>query len=76
MIMGSYRLPRTVNDSVNQAMSISISTMRALNSQIKTLDKAIVNQIRNIFKKITIKKPCNRCIPRFCYFDERLNFII
>ncbi len=36
---GSYRLPKTVNDSVNQAMSVSIATMRALDSQIKVLDK-------------------------------------
>ncbi len=41
---GSYRLPRTVNNSVNQAMSVSIATMRALDSQIKVLDKAIEQQ--------------------------------
>ncbi|WP_228724954.1 IS110 family transposase [Caproicibacter fermentans] len=29
---GSYRLPKTVNDSVNQAMSVSIAAMRALES--------------------------------------------
>ena len=38
---GSYRLPNTINHSVNQAMSVSIAAMRALESQIKTLDKAI-----------------------------------
>ncbi len=38
---GSYRLPKTINHSVNQAMSVSIAAMRALESQIKTLDKAI-----------------------------------
>lgn len=41
---GSYRLPLTVNDSVNQAMSVSITGMRALEQQIKTLDKAIEQQ--------------------------------
>ena len=34
------------------------------------------NQMRNIFKKITIKKTCICCSTRLCYFDERLNFII
>ena len=38
---GSYRLPKTVNASMNQAMSVSIAAMRALDSQIKVLDKAI-----------------------------------
>ena len=45
---GSYRLPKTVNDSVNQVMSISISSMRAMQSQIKTLDKEIARQLDNI----------------------------
>ena len=45
---GSYRLPRTVNDSVNQAMSVSIATMRALEAQIKTLNKAIEQQFEII----------------------------
>ena len=40
----SYRLPVTVNNSVNQAMSVSIATMRALEKQIKVLDKAIEQQ--------------------------------
>ncbi len=41
----SYRLPITVNNSVNQAMSVCIATMRALEKQIKVLDK----QIEQIF---------------------------
>ena len=45
---GSYRLPKTVNDSVNQAMSVSVATMRALDSQIKVLDKAIEQQFQII----------------------------
>ena len=41
----SYRLPKTVNDSVNQVLSISISSMRAMESQIKAFDKAIAEQM-------------------------------
>ncbi len=50
---GSYRLPRTVNDSVNQAMSVSIAAMRALEDQIKTLDKAIEHQFEIIPNTLT-----------------------
>lgn len=39
--VGSYRLPKTVNDSVNQAMSVTIATINAFKNQIKMLDKAI-----------------------------------
>jgi transposase len=45
---GSYRLPKTVNDSVNQVLSISISSMRAMQNQIKALDKEIERQFENI----------------------------
>lgn len=41
----SYRLPKTVNDSVNQVLSLSISSMKALESQIKAFDKAIAEQM-------------------------------
>lgn len=41
----SYRLPKTVNDSVNQVLSISITSMNALESQIKEFDKAIKAQM-------------------------------
>ena len=41
----SYRLPKTVNDSVNQVLSISITSMKALESQIKEFDKAISVQM-------------------------------
>lgn len=50
---GSYRLPGTVNDSVNQAMSVSIAAMRALEDQIKTLDKAIEQQFEIIPNTLT-----------------------
>ena len=51
--IGSYRLPKTVNDSVNQAMSVSITAMRALESQIKVLDKAIKQQFEIIHNTLT-----------------------
>ena len=41
----SYRLPKTINDSVNQVLSISITSMKALESQIKEFDKAIAAQM-------------------------------
>ncbi len=39
----SYRLPKTVNDSVNQVLSISITSIKALEAQIKEFDKAIAS---------------------------------
>ncbi len=42
----SYRLPKTVNDSVNQVLALSISSMNALKEQIKAFDKAISEQIK------------------------------
>ena len=42
----SYRLPKTVNDSVNQVLSISITSMKALEAQIKEFDKAISAQMK------------------------------
>jgi len=45
---GSYRLPKTVNDSVNQVLAVSISSIRAMQSQIKVLDKEIERQCENI----------------------------
>lgn len=44
----SYRLPKTVNDSVNQVLSISISSIRAMEQQIKAFDKAIAEQMELI----------------------------
>ena len=41
----SYRLPKTVNDSVNQVLSISINSIRATEAQIKALEKAIAEQM-------------------------------
>ncbi|MCC8177027.1 MAG: transposase [Bacteroidales bacterium] len=50
---GSYRLPKTVNDSVNQAMSVTIAFIRAMESQIKTLGKAIEQQFEIISNTLT-----------------------
>ena len=50
---GSYRLPKTINDSVNQAMSASIAAMRAMEVQIKTLEKAIEQQFEIIPNTLT-----------------------
>ena len=50
---GSYRLPKTVNDSINQAMSVSVASMRALESQIKVLEKAIEKQFQIIPNTLT-----------------------
>ncbi len=50
---GSYRLPKTVNDSVNQVLSISISSMRAMQAQIKALNREIVRQFENIPNTLT-----------------------
>ena len=44
----SYRLPITLNGSVNQAMAVSIASMRALEKQVKVLDKAIEQQFQII----------------------------
>ncbi|MBQ3691790.1 MAG: IS110 family transposase, partial [Clostridia bacterium] len=44
----SYRLPKTVNDSVNQVLSVSVNLIRALEQQIKVLDKAIAEQMELI----------------------------
>jgi len=49
----SYRLPVTVNDSVNQAMSVAIATMRSMSKQIKTLEKAIEQQFKIIPNTLT-----------------------
>lgn len=44
----SYRLPKTINDSVNQVLSSSICLIRTLEHQIKILDKAIAEQLELI----------------------------
>jgi transposase len=41
----SYNLPKPLNDSINQVISVSIANIRALKLPIKTLDKAIEKQL-------------------------------
>ena len=53
---GSYRLPKTVNDSINQTLSVSISLIRALEQQVKVLDKAIAAQMEIIPNTLTSVK--------------------
>lgn len=50
---GSYRLPKTMNDSMNQVMSVSIASMHALEGQIRILDKAIEKQFEIIPNTLT-----------------------
>lgn len=49
----SHRLPVTVNNSVNQAMAMSIASMCALEKQIKVLDKAIARKFGIIPNTLT-----------------------
>ena len=49
----SYRLPKTVNDSVNQALSVSINLIKASEMQIKILDKAIAEHMQLIPNTLT-----------------------
>jgi transposase len=45
---GSYRLPKTINDSVNQALSVSVANIKAMKEPIKTFDIAIAKQLELI----------------------------
>ena len=49
----SYRLPKTVNDSVNQVLAVSLSAIRSLEKQIKELDIAIAGLIKLIPNTLT-----------------------
>lgn len=44
----SYRLPKTVNDSVNQVLAISYMAIRTLKEHLKLYDKAIEEYFRVI----------------------------
>lgn len=44
----SYRLPQTVNDSVNQVLSASINLIKTLEKQIKVLDQSIAKHLELI----------------------------
>lgn len=49
----SYRLPQTVNDSVNQVLAVSLNAIRSLEKQIKELDRAIAEQLKLIPNTLT-----------------------
>lgn len=49
----SYRLPQTVNDSVNQVLAISYMAIKALKEQLKSFDKAIAEQFKLIPNTLT-----------------------
>lgn len=49
----SYRLPKTVEASVNQALAISITSIRAFQDQIKSYDKAIEELMKAIPNTLT-----------------------
>ncbi|MFA5528954.1 MAG: IS110 family transposase [Peptostreptococcales bacterium] len=49
----SYRLPKTVEASVNQALAISITSIRAFQNQIKSYDKAIEELMKAIPNTLT-----------------------
>jgi transposase len=51
----SYRLPKPLNNSINQVISVSIANIRALKEPIKTLDKAIEKQLELIPNSITLR---------------------
>jgi transposase len=44
----SYRLPKTVTDSVNQVLAVSFQAIRAYKEQLKIFDKAIEEQVKLI----------------------------
>ena len=50
---GSFRLPKTLNDSVNQAMAVSIASIRAIQKQVKDLEKAIEQMFEIIPNTLT-----------------------
>jgi transposase len=49
----SYRLPKTVTDSVNQVLAVSLVAIKAYKDQIKIFDKAIEEQFKLIPNTLT-----------------------
>lgn len=52
----SYRLPKTVTDSVNQVLAVSLVAMKAYKEQLKTFDVAIEQQFKLIPNTLTSVK--------------------
>lgn len=55
-VKSSYRLPKTVVDSINQILALSVVSMRSLKEQIKSFDKAIEQQLQAIPNTLTSVK--------------------
>ena len=49
----SYRLPKTVIDSVNQVLAVSFSAMKAYLEQLKVFDEAIEKQAKIVPNTLT-----------------------
>ncbi len=49
----SYRLPKTVTDSVNQVLAVSLQAIKAYKEQLKIFDKAIEEQVKLIPNTLT-----------------------
>jgi transposase len=49
----SYRLPKTVTDSVNQVLAVSFQAIKAYKEQLKIFDKAIGEQVKLIPNTLT-----------------------
>ena len=62
----SYRLPKTINDSINQVLSVSINSIRAIEAQIKALEKAIAEQMDLIPNTLQSQSSCFSEICRSC----------
>jgi hypothetical protein len=52
----SYRIPKTVNDSLNQLLAIRLVGIRSIEDQIKSLDKAIESYM-TAFQNVLISIP-------------------
>lgn len=52
----SYRLPKTVTDSVNQVLAVSFLAMKAYGNQLEIFDKAIAEQLKLIPNTLTSLK--------------------
>jgi len=52
----SYRIPKTVNDSLNQLLAVRLIGIRSIEDQIKTLDKAI-EKFMGAFQNVLISIP-------------------
>lgn len=52
----SYRIPKTVNDSLNQLLAIRLIGIRSIEDQVKSLDKAI-EKFMDAFQNVLVSIP-------------------